>query len=417
MSDTRLGGRWLQAARAGWIVLAALSVGLFIAAVPLRISQLSTPCGPEPCLLLQATVHGAEALQRELVVDLESYAAMVAGVESFLALTFVLAGVATFWRKSDDWMALVASLGLVLSGTGVSALVQALSYAEPALRPVVLAWPALGTAFIAVLFYLFPSGRFVPGWTRWPAMAVLALLLLLVLSGRLYEPIWFAVTLAGVGLGLYAQVYRYRRVSSPVERQQTKWVVFGFGITAVGTAAFALPPLLFPDSINPISLPTSSVADFIYRVPFNLTFGFIPLSALPISMAVSILRYRLWDADLVITRSVAYGGLTATLLVIYFGSVVLLQGTFRATTGQDSPLAIVASTLLIAVLFTPLRNRLQLSVDRRFYRRKYNADRSLSAFSAVVREAVDMDSLSEELLEVVQRTVQPSSVELWLRRP
>jgi hypothetical protein len=136
---------------------------------------------------------------------------------------------------------------------------------------------------------------------------------------------------------------------------------------------------------------------------------------LPVAIGIAVLRYRLFDIDLVINRTLVYGSLTALLVATYFGGVVSLQGTFRALTGQESQLAIVASTLLIAALFVPLRRRVQSFIDRRFYRKKYDAARTLQDFSTRLREKTDLDSLDTELLGVVRETVQPAHASLWLR--
>jgi hypothetical protein len=141
----------------------------------------------------------------------------------------------------------------------------------------------------------------------------------------------------------------------------------------------------------------------------------VPLMGLPIAVGVAILRYRLYDIDLLVNRTLVYGSLTALLGATYLGGVVLMQGAFRALTGQESQLAIVASTLLIAALFVPLRRRVQSFIDRRFYRRRYDAARTLQNFSTRLREKTDLDSLDSELLGVVRETVQPAHVSLWLR--
>ena len=139
-------------------------------------------------------------------------------------------------------------------------------------------------------------------------------------------------------------------------------------------------------------------------------------SLLPAGMAVAIFKYRLYDIDLLINRTLVYGVLTAMLGGTYFGSVVLLQTAFRAVTGQGNTVALVISTLAIAALFRPLRRRIQNTIDRRFYRRKYDAARTLAAFSATVRDEVALERVTGELKRVVQETMQPAHVSLWLRQ-
>jgi hypothetical protein len=136
--------------------------------------------------------------------------------------------------------------------------------------------------------------------------------------------------------------------------------------------------------------------------------------ALPITLAVAIQRYRLWDFDLLVRRTLIYSALTGVLALVYFGSVVVLQSLFRALTSQGSQIAVVASTLAIAALFNPLQRRIQAVIDRRFYRRKYNAEKVLAAFSESVRSEVDLDRLAESIIPIVEETIQPAHASLLM---
>jgi hypothetical protein len=160
----------------------------------------------------------------------------------------------------------------------------------------------------------------------------------------------------------------------------------------------------------------SEIAPALFQVlgRFLWTLGFL---SIPVSAAVAILKYRLYDIDRIINRTLVYGALTVTLVAVYVGSVLSIQYTFRGLTGSESQLAIVASTLLIAALFNPLRRRVQNFIDHSFYRRKYDAARTLEVFSAKLRDERDIDTLNSELLSTVRETMQPEHVSLWLREP
>ena len=182
------------------------------------------------------------------------------------------------------------------------------------------------------------------------------------------------------------------------ERLQLKWFTYA---AVVGLST----PLLL-----------NSLAPAVFQMvgPFAWTLGFL---SLPVSAGVAVLKYRLYDIDRIINRTLVYGPLTAILVVLYFGGVIVLQYAFRALTGSNSQLAIVASTLLIAALFNPLRRRVQNLIDHSFYRRKYDATKTLEAFSTKLREETDIDALNSELLSTVRETMRPEHVSLWLREP
>ena len=151
------------------------------------------------------------------------------------------------------------------------------------------------------------------------------------------------------------------------------------------------------------------VADLLWVV------GFVALVGIPVAAGIAILRYRLYDIDVLINRTLVYGSLTTMLVAVYVGSVVLLRGLIFGFTGESSQLTIVASTLVVAALFNPLRRRIQAFIDRRFYRSKYDATKTLEAFSAKLRDETDLNALSDDLVGVVRETMQPAHVSLWLR--
>jgi hypothetical protein len=206
---------------------------------------------------------------------------------------------------------------------------------------------------------------------------------------------------------VYAQIYRYRHVSTPTERQQTKWVLFGFLLWLVLIGILGVPY-----SIE-MSLPAGSPLPWWTLV--SSAGWWVALTIVPLSLSIGVLRYRLYDIDVLINLTLVYGSLTATLVALYFGGIVVLQRVFVILTGQQSTLAVVASTLAIAALFVPLRRRIQSFIDRRFYRRKYDARKTLEAFSAKLREETDLGALNSELVGVVRETMQPAHVSLWLR--
>ena len=194
-------------------------------------------------------------------------------------------------------------------------------------------------------------------------------------------------------------VVRLRR-SKGVERQQVKW--FAYAVVVLAISAI-------------LAYVVSETMGIRWLGWISSVLVIVGVVGLPVAVGMAILRYRLYNIDLIINRTLVYGALTALLVAVYVGSIVLFQGLLRALTGQGSQLAIVASTLAVAALFTPLRRRIQSFIDRRFYRRKYDARRTLEAFSAKLRNQTDLDALGDDLVDVVRETMQPTHVSLWLR--
>ena len=275
---------------------------------------------------------------------------------------------------------------------------------------------------IVFLGLLFPNGR-LPS-ARWRSFARLSALLTLVgavsaafspgpivlglpairnplgIEGlpNAYKPVQ-ALMLVLIGVAAASLLMR-RLYARGVERQQIKWFTYA---TAVATSGAILKYVI------------SKPLELVWLGWVGQALVLIGLAGIPISMGIAITRYRLYEIDIIINRTLVYGSLTATLVALYFGGIVLLQGLFVALTGQQSTLAVVASTLLIAALFTPLRRRIQSFIDRRFYRSKYDAARTLEAFSAKLRDETDLEALNNDLVGVVRETMQPAHVSLWLR--
>jgi hypothetical protein len=413
-SPTRLYGRWLLIARAGWVVLTLLVLTLNAIAIPQANALLQAVCQPGATCSYGWTPAELRQLQ-QFGLSPGLLAAYQIGWDVVTTLIYTALAALIFWRRSADRMALFCAYMLVLFGGATYTVLLDLG-----LRTVAPAWywlvgglELLAQVSVPTFFLLFPSGRFVPRWTRWGVLVfVLYFIWYLFLTNAylgqhsgVINLVFAALLLGLVGL----QVYRYRRVSIYRERQQTKWVVFGLAMAVGGFALFLIIVSLFPDLLNS---PTAGAL-----IPTTVTDGL--LLFIPISIAIAILRSQLYDIDTIINKTLVYGLLTGFLAAIYLGLIFVLQSLVRALTGQISqtPVAIVVSTVVIYALFQPLRRRIQQVIDRRFYRSKYDAAKIIANFSSTLREEVDLNTLREHLLTVVQETMQPAHVSLWLRSP
>jgi len=222
---------------------------------------------------------------------------------------------------------------------------------------------------------------------------------------NVYNLVFYAV----LGMILITQVYRYRTASSPLQRQQGKWFIFGGIVVVIIIVGLIVPQYIFP------SFGQAGSFYLLVNTPIYIVISLY----LPLCIGLAILRYRLWDIDLIIHRTLVYSTLTVILALLYAGLVIGLESLVRLFTGQVSPSAviIVASTLAIAALFQPLRHRIQRIIDRRFYRSKYDAARTLATFSTTIRDEVDLNQLCAKLTAVVEETMQPAHVSLWLCSP
>jgi len=336
------------------------------------------------------------------------------GVDVFTRMVWFVMGALIFLRRSDDAMALVVAFFLVSFGTATFA-----SDGVDALAAVSPAWsiPGRGLQILgeigAVLFFLtFPNGRFEPRWTVGIAAAFLVFQIPGYFDPAIYARLPVPESMEGlVFMGLVlcmvgSQVYRYRKVSTTRQKRQTKWVISGAATAICVLFAILIPLFVLPPTLSDVS-------------PFALAFigAVVPFTMLliPLSIGIAVLRSGLFDIDVVVNRALVYGVLSLSLAGMYLVSVVSLQYAFRAITGGDSQLAVVVSTLVIAAMFVPLRGRIQSVIDRRFYRDKYDARRTLEAFSARLRDETDLDELAGDFVSVVRETVRPAHASLWLK--
>jgi len=401
-----------------WILVAALAVGLFIRGIPAEFALLHVPCPTLRCPTGQLSPSALHALEG-LGLSPDSFAAYSVAMDILFAAMCTAVALLIFWRRSDHRMGLLVSLALLTFGTATFVFtMQALAVQHPAWETPTSFLHFLGAASFGLFLYLFPDGRFVPRWTRW-----VVLVWILWQVPRYFFPNWYlntgpyytwhslintAVWLGALGTAIFSQGFRYRRTASSVQRQQIKWVVFGISLAlAVFLGISLLLGTFAPE-------PTSPGGLLAYLVG-NTFIGYLAILLIPISIGIAVLRHHLFDIDLIIKRTLVYGSLTVILAAFYEGTIVVLQHLFRVLTAQESQVAAVASTLAIAAMFEPLRRRIQNLVDRRFYRRKYDAEKALEAFSARLKYETDLEELNNQLVGVVRETMQPAHVSLWLR--
>jgi hypothetical protein len=391
-SPHTLRGRWLALARVSWLAVVLVTAIMLFSGAPGYFSTLHEACTAGPCIGGQLSPEETRSLD-DLGIPTGFYAAYVLALDLLLVAAFSLVGAVIFWRRSEERVALFASFALVMFGlTWPGAFEAARRYG---------AWGQhvggflfeLGLAALVVLLLTFPDGRFVPRRTRWVA----AFSVVEVVSSALFPnsfltdppPLINLSAFVGLwGICSIAQAYRYRRVSGTLERQQVKWLVFGVAILVASLCAYFLPYALFPTLDEPGALSLS------YELAGRVLVGSFALMLIPLAIGAAILRHRLYQIDILINRTLVYGSPTLMLVLVYFGGVAAIQALFRAITGQEQQpqLAVVVSTLAIAALFNPLRRRIQAFIDRRFYRKKYDARKTLEIFSARLRDETDLDS-------------------------
>lgn len=348
----------------------------------------------------------------------QMFYSVIAGSASLLcALISLGLGTFLYLRKAADRGALFVSYFLLLYGALMSGPVEMVEFWISG-QSLVFSSRVQSVFFVLpfyLLFLTFPNGIITPRAFRWLFLFIIPIIPMMVILkpseinsiNTLRSQVVFLYIGVLLFLALGAQVYRYFWVSTPVERQQTKIVLYGIGLQTL--------MLLISGAIY-VRLPAEAYG-YVYPEigPVSLIW-WLGLAILPVSITLAVYRSHLWEIDVVIRRTLLYGFLSLALAVVYFGSVILLQAGFRAMIGHESQLAVILSTLAIASLFNPLRGVLQAAIDRRFFRGKYNSEQALLRFQNSLREHVNLEQVEGELTSIVKSTVQPEWVTLWMRR-
>jgi len=404
--DGRLQGRALAVVRGVWLAMAALTVGLYLVGVRLDVGRPYWPCPVGVC-----EQFGTQAVQRALA-PLHLSIGLAFGYVFALRVLFN-AGYAAiaallFARRSRDPLALFVSLALLLFGA--YSVETEIGVVAPGWWLPITTLRFLGVVGLAGVLVIFPDGRFVPRWAL-PVAAAWALWL----GGGYFlpdSPLDFGTWPAAASLGawalflstfVYGQVYRYRRVSTPAQRIQTKWVVFGFAAAALG---YFGGTLVFAVTTTP--KPTVSVVtgDLVGH-----TLIFVGFLAIPITIAIAVLRYRLFDVDLLIRRALVYAALVATLAVLYEGGTILVEQMLLALTAETGLGAEVALAFAVGVLTGPLQRRIERDVTRLVYPRRYEAERRIEAFGRRLRREWEVEPLAEEWEDAVEERLG----QVWTR--
>ena len=401
-----------------WVLGAITTFILVISSIIPRFQQLSN-ISPEAVIPTGQLLPSEALALEEIGLSIKFYAGWITLLEVSTAVEFLLLGMVVFMLRSKEWMPLLFAITMIGLGAFVTPLTSPLYETGPSMMAITLGMRTLMLSSLIVAFLLFPNGQFLPSWTKGLAFIWIAYNL----ASLVYQPLRMASSMVWVEssqalLLMWAflwlvvitilQVFRYRRYSSSIERQQTKWVVFSLAVAVSSMVGIGVPFILLPIfSTNPVTLIISRL--------ITVTVTLLSLSLMGASFSVAILRYRLWDIDLIIRRTLVYGALSLTLVLVYFASVVLLQQIALQVSEEPSPLAVIISTLVIAAMFSPLKRRIQNDIDRRFYRRKYDSAVALENFAATAREEVDLELLAKRLVEVVEETVQPEHVTIWLK--
>ena len=392
---------WLNTARVIQVVIICLTVGLFIASVPINYEQRSIVCKAQPCASDILAPGSEQALDR-IGLSVRAFVTMVMVLDVIVALTYTVCAIVIFIRKPNDLLTIFVTIMLVTFGVGTfTGAIRGFATAYPGMAWIVATIGLIGNCSILAFLFVFPNGRFTPRWT-----AIILAVYVLIQLPRYYIPgsqlnitnsSPFLYNLLFIGLnvsGLGAQIYRYRRISNAIEKQQTKWVVYGLTIGVGGYMVIRLFSLLIRDP-NGSGLPVT--------LAISIT-AILLMLLLPISISIAVMRYRLWDINPIINRTLVYGALSASTIALYILAVGFFSSYFQHN--QASFIVPFVATGVIAILFEPLRERLQRGVNRLMYGERDDPATVLTRLSQRLDEAIEPATVLPTIVETVAQTLR-----------
>ncbi len=394
--DTRLQGRWLLLGRGVWLALVILTLGIFFANLPVYLALLQTPCAGTACEWQQLTHSQVETL-KGIGLSPGDYAAFIVALTLATMVVCLVVSTLIVWRRSDDRMALLVALMLVTSGPIIATTAVVASPSPWQVPNEFLTF--LSSTLLVLVFLLFPSGQFVPRWTRWTLVVFLAVQVSfffpvapLIPNTPVSQPGWL-VAAGELATVVLVQLYRYRRVSSPLQRQQTKWVVFGMALPITIYIGGTVLYLIFPALAESGSL---------YPLAFNV-FGTCWPLFIPLSFGFAMLRYRLWEIDIIINRTLVYSALTVIIAGVYVLVVGILSTLLHA---YGNVFISLLATGLIAVLFQPLRARLQRLINRLMFGERDDPHAVLSRLGSRLEATLAPEAILSTIVETVAQALK-----------
>jgi signal transduction histidine kinase len=406
VTPARLRGRWLAAARAIWLLIAAVSLILVIFGVPKEFALYRTTCDTSMCDGSQLTAAGARDLAA-IGISTTLYASYNLAFEIFFFVVWFTVAVAIFWRKSDEPLAWFVSLTLLTFGMAFPGFAEVTRIFDRNVFWMLVSTPLLFIAIcsIVIFFYVFPDGQFVPRWTRFlSAFWLLWTLIWLIATNLNLTEFYYNTYYLALAIGVGAQIYRYLRSSNQVQRQQTKWVVFGVTVAIALFLSLNIAAMLFPEALH-----NNPMLEFLAQPAF-----YVGMSLIPLSIAMAIFRTHLWDIDGLINRTLVYSALTASVVGLYILIVGYLGTLFHSS---DNLLISLVATGLVAVLFQPLRARLQRGVNRLLYGERDDPYAVISRLGQRLEATLAPEAVLPTIVETVAQALKLPYVAIALATP